>query len=173
VKVAIIDLGFAGYADRQAEGDLPASLATVDYCAGEFATTEPHGTAVAEIVHEMAPDAELTLICIDSEVTLGQAKDYAKANGIRIVNHSVGWFNAVRGDGGRLRHDRRDRPDARAAGILWSRGGNQAHDHWSQPSTTRTATAPQLHRPTRATPSSSHPADVLRDAWRTLADHQP
>jgi hypothetical protein len=133
VKVAVIDLGFAGYLTRQAEGELPGSLTTVDLCDGNFATDEPHGTGVAEVVHEMAPDAELTLICINSEVQLGQAEEYAKSHGIKVVNHSVGWFNAVRGDG-------KGGPgtidgivaDARANGILWvNAAGNQAQDHWS------------------------------------------
>ena len=43
---------------------------------------------MTEIVHEVAPGAQLYLICVNSEVTLGQAKDYVKANGIRIVNTS-------------------------------------------------------------------------------------
>ncbi|MBM2821663.1 MAG: Peptidase protein [Thermoleophilia bacterium] len=133
VKVAVVDLGFAGYAERQAEGELPASLTTVDYCDGEFATEEVHGTAVAEIVHEMAPDAELTLICINTEVALGAAEEYAEANGIRVINHSVGWFNAVRGDGtGGAGTIDGVVADARAAGILWvNSAGNQSEDHWS------------------------------------------
>ena len=34
VKVAIVDLGFAGYASAQASGDLPVSLTVIDYCGG-------------------------------------------------------------------------------------------------------------------------------------------
>ena len=60
VKVAIIDGGFEGLADRQAEGELPANVVTQDFCGGELATASEHGTAVAEIVHEMAPDAALS-----------------------------------------------------------------------------------------------------------------
>jgi probable HAF family extracellular repeat protein len=133
VKVAIVDLGFAGYTDRQVSGDLPGSLTTVDYCGGDLATATAHGTGVAEIVHEMAPDAQLYLICIDSDVTLGQAEEYAKANGIKIVNHSVSWFDTSRGDGS----GGAGTPDAivanaRANGILWvNAAGNYAQRHWS------------------------------------------
>src|SRR4029077_6438767 len=125
--------GFAGYTTRQAQGDLPASVTTVDDCNGGFSTTTSHGTAVAEIVNEMAPAADLTLICVDSEITLAQAEQYAEANGIKIINHSVGWFNDVRGDG-------KGGPGtidgvvaaARAAGILWvNSAGNDAQTHWS------------------------------------------
>lgn len=130
VKVGIIDLGFGGLAARQAAGDLPA-VTTVDFCPGAY-NVEVHGVGVAEIVHEVAPGAQLYLICIDSEVTLGQAKEYAKANGITIVNHSVGWFNVGRGDGsGGPGSVNGIVADARANGILWvNSGGNYQQRHW-------------------------------------------
>src|SRR5262245_6754672 len=56
VKIEIIDAGFKGLGDRQAAGDLPANVVTQDFCGGQFGADEDHGTAVAEIVHEMAPD---------------------------------------------------------------------------------------------------------------------
>ncbi len=134
VKVGIVDLGFAGYTARQASGDLPASLTTADFgCGSDFASTEPHGTAVAEIVHEMAPSAALYLICIDDEIDLGQAKDYAIAQGIQIINHSVAWFNTARGDGtGGPGTPDAIVADARAKGILWvNAAGNYQQRHWS------------------------------------------
>ena len=72
-KVAIVDLGFGGLAQRQADGEIPSSAVTVDYCIAAGFNTEVHGTAVTEVVHEMAPAAQLYLICIDTEVELGQA----------------------------------------------------------------------------------------------------
>ena len=126
-KVAIIDLGFAGLAGRQSAGELPAGLTTVDYCGGSMGAPEEHGTAVAEIVHEMAPDAQLYAICVDSEVDLANASAYAKAHGITIVNHSVGWYNTSRGDG----TGAAGTPDAivaaaRADGILWVNSAGNA-----------------------------------------------
>lgn len=131
VKVGIVDLGFAGYADRQAEGDLPASVTTQSFCS-DFEATE-HGTGVAEIVHEVAPEAQLYLICIEDAVDLGAAKDYAVANGITILNLSVAFFNSSRGDGS----GGPATPDGiveagRDAGILWVvAAGNNAEGHWS------------------------------------------
>src|ERR1700674_324323 len=98
VKVGIIDVGFIGYTAAQASGDLPASLTPADFGCGGVATTNVHGTAVAEIVYKMAPGAQLFLICIATLVELGQANDYAIAQGIKIVNHSVGWYNSGRGE---------------------------------------------------------------------------
>jgi hypothetical protein len=133
VKVAIVDLGFIGYTDGQAAGDLPASVTGVNFCSGGLTSFTEHGTAVAEIVHKMAPDAQLYLICVEDEVSLAQAEEYAKANGIRIVNHSVAWFDTSRGDGsGGPGTPDAIVADARANGILWvNAAGNYAQSHWS------------------------------------------
>ena len=129
VKVAVIDGGFIGLAERQAAGDLPSSVITQDFCRGRFNTASEHGTAVAEIVHEMAPGAQLYLICVDTEVDLAAAAAYAKAQGASVISHSASWFGA-RGDGsgtiGTIVSE------ARAAGILWvNSAGNYADTHWS------------------------------------------
>jgi Ca2+-binding RTX toxin-like protein len=132
-KIAVVDTGFAGLSARQASGDLPGGLTSVDYCGGTMGAPEPHGTAVAEIVHEMAPGAQLYLICVDSEIGLANALAYAKANGITVVNHSVGWYNTSRGDGtGGPGTPDAVVADARANGILWvNSAGNAADEHWS------------------------------------------
>ena len=131
VKVAIIDGGFKGLAERQASGDLPANVVTQDFCGGQLlATDEDHGTAVAEIVHEMAPDAQLYLVCVGTEVDLAAAVAYAKSQGVTVINHSAGWEGPYRDDGsgpvGAIV------ADARANGILWvNSAGNEAMTHWS------------------------------------------
>ena len=129
VKVAVIDGGFTGLAERQADGDLPANVVTQDFCGGKLATESEHGTAVAEIVHEMAPEAELDLLCIGSETDLAAAVAYAKAQGVRVINHSMGWEGPFRNDGsgavGAIV------AEARASGILWvNSAGNEGESHW-------------------------------------------
>jgi subtilisin family serine protease len=129
-KVAIIDGGFAGLSLRQSYGDLPTSVVTQDFCHGELESASDHGAAVAEIVHEMAPDAQLYLICIDTDVDLAAAVAYAKSQGVDVINHSMGWEGPFRDDG-------RDPisalvADARASGILWvNAAGNEADTHWT------------------------------------------
>jgi subtilisin family serine protease len=131
VKVAVIDGGFGGLADRQASGDLPTNIVSADFCLGRFASSgEIHGTAVAEIVHEMAPGAQLYLACTTDEGSVGQAEQWAKSQGVKVINFSAGFPAAGRGDGtgfiGTIV------ADARAAGILWvNAAGNQAETHWS------------------------------------------
>jgi Subtilase family len=134
VKVAVIDVDFKNYMARQASGDLPSSVTTQNYCAGGFEndTAQGHGAGVAEIVHEMAPDAQLYLICIDSSADLAAAEQYAKNQGVRIVNHSVAYFNTSRGDGSGVPGTPDDTVErARADGILWvNSAGNYARNHW-------------------------------------------
>jgi len=135
VKVAVIDFGFTGYQTRQAAGDLPNNLVPVDMCGGLLnAPGGEHGTAVAEIVYEMAPGVQLYLICVDTSIQLGQAKDYAKANGIQVIAHSASWFNTSRGDGtgSSASSPSTTVADARNSGILWvNSAGNRAQQHWS------------------------------------------
>lgn len=132
-KVAVIDIGFEGLAARQAAGELPTTITSVDFCSTPMGAPEKHGTAVAEIVYETAPGAQLFLICIETEVDLANAAAYVKANGITIVNHSVGWFNTARGDGtGGTGTPDAIVADARANGVLWvNAAGNAAQQHWS------------------------------------------
>lgn len=132
VKIGIVDVGFEGYGGLQTQGELPATLVTRNLCTGGF-EQDPHGTAVAEVVHDVAPDAELHLICVEDAVDLGAAQDYALANGIAILNLSAGFYNTSRGDGS----GGAGTPDAiveagRNAGILWIvAAGNEAESHWS------------------------------------------
>jgi hypothetical protein len=133
VTIAIVDLGFGDWQAMQAAGELPADMITADFCApGEF-DGDPHGTAVAEIVHDMAPGARLALVCVDSLAGLGQAKDWVVGKGIPIVNHSLGWLNTWSGDGnGPATSPDGIAADARARGVLWvNAAGNEAQDHWS------------------------------------------
>jgi hypothetical protein len=133
VKVAIIDLGFIGLADSKTRGDLPASTTNRDDCSGNFNAGTNHGTAVAEIVHEMAPAAQLHLICIDSAAGLNSAKNFVVAQDIDVVNFSVGFFNSARGDGaGGPGTPDAIVADAAANGVLWvNSAGNAAQTHWS------------------------------------------
>ena len=136
VSIAIFDWSFAGYPDRQASGDLPASVLTRAFCASGLTGGTGHGTAVAEIVHEIAPAAELHLVCINSIVELGRATDYAIDHGVDVISMSGGFYNS--GDGaGTATGAFAELPDgiarkARDNGIVWvNASGNEALTHWS------------------------------------------
>ncbi len=136
VSIAIFDVSFAGYPDRQASGDLPAQVLTRSFCASGMTEGNGHGTAVAEVVHEIAPAAELHLVCINTIVELGRAKDYAVDHGIDVISMSGGFHSS--GDGaGTGTGEFAEQPDgiaksARDNGIIWvNAAGNEALSHWS------------------------------------------
>jgi subtilisin family serine protease len=179
VKVAIIDLGFAGLSAAIASGELPASVIKID-CTGsncvptDFPSeTVKHGTGVAEIVHDMAPDAQLYLIKVEDDLDLKDAKDYCIINGIKIINHSVGWYNTNFSDGACYF----DNPVCSANhayknGILWvNAAGNSALSHYEALFTDRDGD--RLHNVTsesnyitiNAQAGSTIVATLTWDAW--------
>jgi len=128
-RVAIIDLGFIGLATAQANGDLPPTVITRDYTGGGIESGMVHGTAVAEIVYDVAPQAQLYLIKIGDSVDLENAKDYCISQLVRIINHSVGWFNTNFADGTGAICDIVN--SAKSGGILWvNSAGNHAQRHY-------------------------------------------
>lgn len=132
VNIAIIDGGFKGYEARIAEGELPASLKTRNFCDDGFTELTEHGTAVAEIVHEMAPRAQLYLICVEFSEDLIQAERYARSVGAKIISHSASSFYG-RGDGAPIPGTAGEAiAEARRSGVLWvNSAGNYAQNHWT------------------------------------------
>ncbi|MFC2078145.1 S8 family serine peptidase, partial [Candidatus Bipolaricaulota bacterium] len=129
-KVAIIDLGFIGYQDARDAGELSNVVFTHDYTGDGFETYEDHGVGVAEIVADMAPQAQLYLMMIDDAVDLQNAVNDCIAYGVDVINHSVGWFNSNFYDGtGTIAGIA---TNARNNGILWvNSAGNSGDDgHW-------------------------------------------
>ena len=128
-KIAIIDLGFSGLSQAQSRGDLPYTVNSNDLTGTGLSTGITHGTAVAEIAHDVAPDAELYLIKIADEVDLDLAVTYCLSNGIDVINHSLGWYNTNFYDGTGTIADIAKR--AVNGGILWvNAAGNEAESHW-------------------------------------------
>jgi Subtilase family len=132
VKVGIVDAGFKGLGTEVAAGNLPAGLTVAgNYCPDVNATD--HGTAVAEIVHQMAPGAQLFLYCITDDNTFERAEAALQAAGVKIVNSSLAFPGDGRGDGTGPAHSSSSTVrTARLNGILWIQAaGNSADDHWA------------------------------------------
>jgi hypothetical protein len=128
VKVAVLDLGFTGYQELLGT-ELPATVTAKSFRSDQLLDTEVHGTACAEIVHDMAPDAELFLVNFNTDTEQHQAVSWLISQGVNIISYSVGWTNAGDGKGtGPITYDV-DR--AANAGIVWcSAAGNDADVHW-------------------------------------------
>jgi subtilisin family serine protease len=91
VKVGVLDRGFDSY-KRLLGTDLPAEVAARSFISGVAAddTGIVHGTAVAEIIYDIAPDAQLYLAAYDTDAEERQAVDWLVAQGVRVISHSAG-----------------------------------------------------------------------------------
>lgn len=128
VKVAILDLGFTDYQNLLGT-ELPASVTARSFRSDGRMDTNVHGTACAEIVHDMAPDAELYLVNFSTDTEQHLAVEWMISQGIDIISYSIAWTNA--GDGKGTGPITYDVERATAAGIVWcGAAGNDARVHW-------------------------------------------
>ena len=97
VNVAILDPGFQKLLSAQQSGDLPSSL-QIEYSGGYHTSSHEHGTACAEIVHDVAPEARLHLYSHDDFLDFENSVDRAINNDIDIISYSAG-FPSSWGDG--------------------------------------------------------------------------
>ena len=137
VKVGILDFGFQGYSALQRAGQLPAPKAAKAFNnSGRVEAESVHGTACAEIVHAMAPDADLYLAAVTGPVAqIIQAAKWLADQGVDIVSFSGGTQAGP--------HNGNDILDKLVAeiygrGILWvNAAGNEGDLHWGGPATDR------------------------------------
>lgn len=95
VTIAVIDLGFDSLSEAQAAGDIPSSYTAHNMTGGGgIETTTPHGTAVTEAIYDLAPNATYHLYKINNNVNLLAAVNSCIVEGVDIINHSCGWYNA-------------------------------------------------------------------------------
>ncbi len=132
VKVAIIDKGFKGY-QRLLGGELPPAERVIvrSFTRNEdIEADERHGTAVAEIVHDLAPEATFYLVNFDTDVQLGQAINFLISEGVQVINTSFNFFGTgCPWEGTGLIEPIVKR--ARDAGIFWAVSvGNHGTEHW-------------------------------------------
>ena len=135
IKVGVLDLGFLGYTNRISEGELPSDVITKSFVGdgseidfwGQPVTQ--HGVACAEIVYDMAPDAQLYLVNVGTEVEWANAVDWLVAQGVDVISFSGGWSVGGPGDGTGILAGKVS--DVRNAGVLWvNAAGNSARQHW-------------------------------------------
>lgn len=125
--VAIIDQGFANFGGAEIPIDDDPSSVVSFRADGGMGTTH-HGSAVAEIVADMAPQARIVLIAVDTEMSIETAIDYVINRGIDIVCMSMGLLGGPY-DG--THPVSRKVNQARERGIFWvNAAGNSAQRHW-------------------------------------------
>jgi subtilisin family serine protease len=126
VRIGVLDLGFAGHQSLLGQ-ELPESVPIQTF--GWVDQSEVHGTACAEIIHEMAPDAELVFAWYDgTDATFGQAIDWLLAQGVNIISNSTG---GVVGPHDGTEWDAQQVDRVAAQGVLWvNSSGNEATSHY-------------------------------------------
>ncbi len=135
--VAVIDKGFAGLDRSTALGELPPrqhmTVQLFDPAGGldgndEFGLPSPHGVRMAELIHDMAPDAHLVLVGYRTMDQFAEAAAWIAAQGIPIATHSNSFLTPpFDGTGPAARAV----DAAAAAGVLWvNSAGNFAQRHW-------------------------------------------
>ncbi|MCP4005192.1 MAG: S8 family serine peptidase [bacterium] len=136
IKIAVVDLEFAGLSSRISSGELPASTISVNYTGSGMEDDGAHGTVVAELVADMAPGAQLYMIRVEDELGLQLAADYARDNDIDIINHSVAWFQGSYYDDTGSISDMVNH-SVSVDGVFWSvAAGNFGLKHWRDTSAT-------------------------------------
>ena len=130
VRVGVLDLGFDGYRSLLGS-DLPENVVSASfvYDTEPDSSGEVHGTACAEIVHEMAPDAELYFAYYDSTlVSMGQAVEWLLSQNVQIISNSTSGVVGPM-DGSDESAEMVD--DAASRGVLWvNSSGNAAEEHY-------------------------------------------
>jgi len=132
VKVAIIDGGFRGY-QRLLGSELPPAERVIVRSFNrdeDIEAGERHGTAVAEIVYDLAPEATFYLVNFDTDVELGRAVDFLISEGVHVINTSFNFLGTgCPWEGTGLIEPIVKR--ARDAGIFWAVSvGNHGTEHW-------------------------------------------
>ena len=90
VKVAILDMGFDGL-DAVPADDLPAEVLEMAFDSdGIIDRLTDHGTQMAEIVHDVAPGAELVVVTFADD-RFAEAVAWLELAGVDVVSFSMEW----------------------------------------------------------------------------------
>lgn len=125
-RVAIVDLGFDGW-NVLPDGELPLGVETVAFDSdGVLDTGTDHGTQMAEIIHDVAPEATLVLVTF-SDAYMAEMVDWLIATEVDVVSMSLEWTEGPL-DGTHFSAPEIER--AIDAGITWVvAAGNSAKRH--------------------------------------------
>jgi hypothetical protein len=89
-----------------------------------------HGTAVAEIVHDMAPDAELYLAGSAAPLQLHESAVSGFSSGARVVAMAITYFGIGPGDGTGYFQNQISSFVSSSNGVWAHSAGNYRDSHW-------------------------------------------
>jgi hypothetical protein len=128
VDIAIID-SFQDAGSAQAASELPATLYCFPDCASlDFSSR--HGTACAEIIHDMAPAADIVLSSASSSTEFSSRVTGLAAAGADVISVSMTFLEANPGDGTGGMADAIDIARNTYGSLVAKSAGNAADYHW-------------------------------------------
>jgi len=131
VKVGVIDAEFGGWEDLLGVELPPADRTTYQAFGGTSVSADRvHGTACAEIVHDIAPDAELFLAHIRTTTDFYAALDWLEGYGVDVVTMSLGWTGSSPGDGTGQAANAITAFVAATDAVFATSAGNERQAHW-------------------------------------------
>ncbi|HEV3079762.1 MAG TPA: S8 family serine peptidase [Gemmataceae bacterium] len=133
LKIVILDSGFRGYQAHLGQA-LPARVTVRSFRADANleARNSQHGILCAEVVHALAPDAELLFANWDADQP-GQfleAVRWARSQGARIISCSLIMPSWSDGEGGGPVHAALSQLLAQGDMLCFASAGNTAQRHW-------------------------------------------
>lgn len=106
VKVGIIDYFHSSYWNgAKGAGEIDNDQPKGTFCrlngkkCNIWTSNSPHGTAVAEVISDLAPDADLYLATVSTTKDTKDAIKYFRGKGVRVVSRSLGAFLDGPGNG--------------------------------------------------------------------------
>ncbi len=105
--------------------DIPIDTLTTTYAFEEGS----HGVACAQVIHDIAPGAELHLVRVNGSTTLENAAAWAQREQIDVVSMSMSFFNNSFHDGTGIASTIAEQMAADGV-LLVNSAGNYAEEHW-------------------------------------------
>ncbi|MBI2903381.1 MAG: S8 family serine peptidase [Candidatus Methylomirabilis oxyfera] len=142
VRIGVIQLGFLGIADSQASGDLPGGITTFTTRSdANFPGVGGEGTAMLELIHDLAPGAQLFGVSFSTDLEMIAAVNWladvaggpnprrGTPGGVDIIVDDISFFNLGPYDGSSALS--RAITAAVDRGVLYyTSAGNYAERHW-------------------------------------------
>ncbi len=130
VKIGIIDLGFASYQSLLGT-ELPNSVITQSFRDDSGLGTSDHGTACAEIIHDVAPEAELYFAIVETANDYSDAINWLKNQGVDIMSISNLLINGGPNDGTGAINDQLNIAAAQNFNLFFAvSAGNHGEKHY-------------------------------------------
>lgn len=129
VRIGVLDVGFDGYQELLGS-DLPMAVLARSfiYGMGIDGTGNQHGSAVAEIIHDVAPDAELVFASYQTSAEKQAAVDWLMSQDLNMISSSTGSIFGKRDGSGELAVMV---DQVFAQNVLWvNSSGNTGYTHY-------------------------------------------